>query len=309
MNNPKISIVIPVYNEEKYVQNTIDSLLGQTEKELEIILIDDGSTDNSLNILKSAEEKNPNKVRVFTQKNSGPGAARNLGVKEAKGQIIVLVDADMKFDKNYVKDLTTPVQNGESKGTYHVIEKIANLDNIWARAWRPRNWRMSDWKKAGKSKIFRALKRKDFLDAGGFNPSKGYFDDIGLAEHIGLADPTPAICYHYNPSSLSEVFWQMVWIGSSFPKNKKKIKQYVNRMKNYVFVFFFSLILMILILFLLKINFFLIIFLWIVMLFVLNTGYRVFSDRYITHFFAIPIFMVVKFLGFSYGFIKGLANL
>lgn len=93
MKAPKVSIIIPVYNVEEYIEQTISSLLNQTLKEIEIILIDDGSTDSSREIIKRYSEKYDN-INVILQDNSGPSIARNKGIKEATGDYIVFVDSD-----------------------------------------------------------------------------------------------------------------------------------------------------------------------------------------------------------------------
>ncbi len=91
MVNPLVSIIIPLYNSEKYVEETITSAIGQTWENKEIIIIDDGSTDNSLNI---ARLYACNRVKVFTQTNSGASSARNNGLSEARGDYIQFMDAD-----------------------------------------------------------------------------------------------------------------------------------------------------------------------------------------------------------------------
>lgn len=93
MRAPKVSIIIPVYNVEEYIELTINSLLNQTLKEIEIILIDDGSTDNSRDIIKRYSERYEN-IKVILQQNSGPSRARNRGIQEATGEFIVFVDSD-----------------------------------------------------------------------------------------------------------------------------------------------------------------------------------------------------------------------
>lgn len=89
----KISVIIPVYNCEKYVEKSIHSVLCQTLKELEVICIDDGSTDSSPQLIKQlqAEDK---RIVLFYQKNQGAGAARNMGIKRAQGKYIAFLDAD-----------------------------------------------------------------------------------------------------------------------------------------------------------------------------------------------------------------------
>ncbi len=91
--NPEFSIIVPVYNAEKYIKTCLDSLINQTCKDIEIICINDGSTDNTKEILEQLASKD-NRIVVRTVKNAGQGAARNLGMSIAKGNYIMFVDID-----------------------------------------------------------------------------------------------------------------------------------------------------------------------------------------------------------------------
>lgn len=95
---PKISIIMPVYNTEKYLQKCLDSIINQTLDDIEVLCINDGSKDNSLNILNEYAAKD-SRIRVFSQKNSGPSAARNFALEKVNGEYIVFVDSDDWIDK------------------------------------------------------------------------------------------------------------------------------------------------------------------------------------------------------------------
>lgn len=97
-NNYRISIVVPVYNAEKYLKKCVDSILNQTHKNLELLLVDDGSTDKSLSIMKSYENKDQ-RVKVFHKQNGGQGSARNLALNNVTGDFIGFVDSD-----DYIKN-------------------------------------------------------------------------------------------------------------------------------------------------------------------------------------------------------------
>ncbi len=90
---PKVSIIVPVYNVEKYLSTCLDSLINQTLKDIEIICVNDGSTDNSLNILNEYAQKDT-RIIVINKENSGPGSCRNLGIEKATGEYIQFVDSD-----------------------------------------------------------------------------------------------------------------------------------------------------------------------------------------------------------------------
>jgi glycosyltransferase involved in cell wall biosynthesis len=92
-DNPAISVIIPVYNTEKYLPRCLDSVLAQTFKDFEIICLNDGSADNSAKILSDYAQKDP-RIKIITQTNQGLSEARNVGIKFAKGQYISFVDSD-----------------------------------------------------------------------------------------------------------------------------------------------------------------------------------------------------------------------
>lgn len=110
-NKELVSIVVPVYNNEKYLRECIDSLINQTYKNIEIILINDGSTDNSLEICERYSEKFKN-ILVLNQKNSGPSAARNNGILHANGKYTILVDSDDYVDSNMIEKLVKNNKQG-----------------------------------------------------------------------------------------------------------------------------------------------------------------------------------------------------
>lgn len=93
----KISVIIPVYNVEKYLRECLDSVVNQTLKDIEIICVNDGSTDNSLEILKEYE-KQDSRIKIIDKKNEGAGAARNLGLKSATGDYVIFFDSDDYMD-------------------------------------------------------------------------------------------------------------------------------------------------------------------------------------------------------------------
>lgn len=97
----KISVIIPVYNTEKYLRECLESVINQTLKDIEIICIDDGSTDSSLDILKEYAEID-SRIKVLSQKNKGVGACRNDGIKISSGEFVCFLDADdyYQYDNN-----------------------------------------------------------------------------------------------------------------------------------------------------------------------------------------------------------------
>lgn len=99
-----VSVVVPVYNVEKYLKKCIDSLVNQSYRDLEIILVDDGSTDNSYSICKNYSERD-SRIRVFSKDNEGLGLTRNYGIKRAAGHYLVLVDSDDELGLDHINQL------------------------------------------------------------------------------------------------------------------------------------------------------------------------------------------------------------
>ena len=113
MKNYKISIIIPVYNTEKYIKECIESIIKQTYKNIEIIIVNDGSTDNSVNIIKDYQKKYK-RIKVINQKNKGPSAARNNGIKHSEGDYILFVDSDDWIEENMVEKMINSINNKET---------------------------------------------------------------------------------------------------------------------------------------------------------------------------------------------------
>jgi len=101
---PKVSVIIPVYNTEKYLKQCLVSVINQTFKDIEIICIDDGSTDNSLDILREYQ-KNDNRIKILTQDHKYAGVARNYGMSIAKGEYIFFIDSDDYIQNNTLETL------------------------------------------------------------------------------------------------------------------------------------------------------------------------------------------------------------
>ncbi len=221
----KVSVIIPVYNEEDLIVDCLESLGKQTYGDFEIIVVDDGSTDNSVtrvkNIAKtltSIDAKQFSPIILLKQKHLGAGSARNLGAKKAGGGILVFVDADMTFDKDFIKKLVKPINDGQTKGTTSHDEFVSNLDQVWSKCWginegweeRRRHKNINE----KEDKVFRALLKEQFDRVEGFTPG-GYTDDYSLAEKLGYkAKVVPGAKFnHKNPESLAEIYKQSKWVG------------------------------------------------------------------------------------------------
>lgn len=102
MNDELVSIITPCYNGEKYISETIDSVLGQTYPNFEMIVVDDGSKDNSARVVQKYQQKDK-RIKLIKQNNAGSAAARNNGIRHANGQYIALLDADDVWLPNFLE--------------------------------------------------------------------------------------------------------------------------------------------------------------------------------------------------------------
>ena len=102
MEQAKVSIIIPVYNGEKYINECLNSVLNETYENIEIVIVNDGSTDNTSDILNEYQE---NRIKIINQRNQGVSAARNNGIKNSTGEYITFLDIDDIIIPNYIEDL------------------------------------------------------------------------------------------------------------------------------------------------------------------------------------------------------------
>lgn len=152
----KVSVIMPVYNSEKYLREALDSILGQSLKEIEVICVDDGSTDNSPRILgeyKSADAR----LKIISCSNSGAGLARNAGLKQAQGDYVLFLDSDDWFEQDMLEQMLLLAESSSADIT---ICKAQRFDNLTGKPLE------SDW-----------MLREDCIPETPFDP-------VEISEHI-----------------------------------------------------------------------------------------------------------------------------
>ncbi len=119
----KVSIVIPCYNVEKYIDKCLDSIVNQTYKDLEIICVDDGSKDSTAKIIKNYAKKDE-RVKYFSKKNEGVSAARNFGIDNAGGKYLVFIDSDDYVNEKYIEKMVDKIKSDKSDMVVCGFERV-----------------------------------------------------------------------------------------------------------------------------------------------------------------------------------------
>ncbi len=162
---PKFSVIIPVFNREKFISRAIESVLNQSYKNFELIVVDDGSTDNTSKIIK----KYP--IKIITQQNRGVSAARNAGIKASKGEIIAFLDSDDEWKKDKLKIQANFFIKNPSY-------KIHQTDEIWIKNGKFLNKKKIHQKKEGY--IFYDSLHLCLISPSAVAIKKELFDEVGL---------------------------------------------------------------------------------------------------------------------------------
>ncbi|MBD5132891.1 MAG: glycosyltransferase [Clostridiales bacterium] len=200
---PLVSVIVPVYNVEKYLTRCLDSIVGQTYRNLEIILVNDGSTDHSEDICLQYAQSDP-RICLFTQKNQGLSAARNTGLDHMKGEYVHFVDSDDYISPHMIETLLGVLLQYDVPVVVCNYLEAEDSDDNAALDMIPAG--QADFcKKMGRNEVFdRMWSESKFVTAWGKLYSKGIFEtlrypvgrvyeDAFLSHHI--YSQTDAVCY------------------------------------------------------------------------------------------------------------------
>ncbi len=127
MSTPLVSVIIPIYNSELYLKDCINNVLKQTYENLQIIIVNDGSTDNSLEICKKIKD---DRVEVYSKKNGGASSARNFGLKYKKGKYILFVDSDDYLKEDAIENLVNTAESENADCVYYEADNFTNDEII-----------------------------------------------------------------------------------------------------------------------------------------------------------------------------------
>ncbi|MDR2268999.1 MAG: glycosyltransferase [Rickettsiales bacterium] len=212
-NTPLVSVVIPVYNVEEYLPQGLGSLVLQTCKKLEIICVDDGSTDNSLEILNGFAKKDK-RIKIIRQKNAGVSAARNSGLKVARGKYVHFMDSDDYVSLNYYEKMVATAEYANADMvTGGIIDSNGNIEISYrdSRALVSLKEKICTTKCVKYCSVWRYLFRRTFLTSNKFRFVEGIYAGEDLAfifpvvKAANLIMTVPDAFYYYiryRPSSI-----------------------------------------------------------------------------------------------------------
>ena len=200
-----VSIIIPVYNAEKTLFKCIESILINTYGDYEIILINDGSSDNSMEIMEAYEGKYPEKIKIFSQENQGVAKTRNRGIGYARAKYIMFIDCDDSIENDYIEKFVAEIEKknldvvigGYKRTTSQRVLYEMKLENTpWSRYMS-----MAPWSKIYK-KEFLIENKIEFLDNNIGEDAYFNLQVINLTNKISILD---YVGYHwfYNEQSVS----------------------------------------------------------------------------------------------------------
>ena len=188
----KISVIVPVYNVENYLEKCLNSLVNQTLEEIEILVINDGSTDDSQKIIEVFQHKFPQKIKVFTKENGGLSDARNFGIDRASGNFLAFVDSDDYVSENMFLEMYDLAIKNEAELVIcnlqkvdehgNVTQKLTQIPNFSEKIELEKNFSVfSDLSYFACNKIF----KRELFDGKRFQKGM-HFEDIELIPQILL---------------------------------------------------------------------------------------------------------------------------
>lgn len=221
----KYSVVIPLYNKQRYIKSTLQSVLAQTYTDYEVIVVDDGSTDVSL---QEAEQMQSDKIRVLHQENQGVAVARNTGIENAAGEYIAFLDADDKWNPSYLEEIDKIVQKYPQSdifvsayevdlgnGKKNLSEQMSTQDGCLPSYWATLSSKYDFvWTSAT------TIRKTALVQAGLFRPGEKIGQDLDMWARVARNNPkvayTSSVCVTYNRQAESNARTRVkiAWAGA-----------------------------------------------------------------------------------------------
>lgn len=232
----KYSVVIPLYNKGIHIADTLESVLAQTFQDFEVLVVDDGSTDDSLS---RAESISSPKIQIFRQKNQGVSVARNVGIENAKGEYIAFLDADDMWHPEYLETIDRLVQkypqsdifvtayevlmgNGKKNISAQLTPEDGCLDSYWATLNHKYDF---VWTSAT------TIRREALINAGMFKPGEMIGQDLDMWARVARKNPKVAyssrlcVTYNRNAKENARSRVRIAWAGAFIQDLEEEMKK------------------------------------------------------------------------------------
>lgn len=240
MGDIKVSIVVPIYNLEKYVPRCMDALVNQTLEDIEIICVDDGSKDSAPQIIENYKEKYPNKVRVFHKENGGEWSARTYGLKEAKGEYVGFIDSDDVPEITWAEKLYNAAKENDADIAFSGYDRVDLDTGKTVSVEMTQHGKMNkdvDWNDDfivyANPSLWNKLYRRELVKDSEFLPFRGCNDTLFLIKSYmdGAKRLTfiPDVLYHYYLRSSSQIHSLNLKDIANLEKYLLVMKDYLNK--------------------------------------------------------------------------------
>lgn len=196
-----ITVVVPLYNKEKSVRATLESVRAQSYTDWECIVVDDGSTDNSREVVEGIRELESERIRVIHQENAGVSAARNRGIMEAKGEYVAFLDGDDMWDKDFLKAMVSLIEEYPGKSIYGLgCAQIKKGETVSVRDNYYRGESTWDYATMAFTGSSACVNKQDAIEVGLFDTRMTHGEDIDMwwrlmLLHGGASDMRPYAYY------------------------------------------------------------------------------------------------------------------
>lgn len=241
----KISVVIPVYGVEKYIRQCLESIINQTYKNLEIIVVNDGTKDNSMKIVE--EYLSDERIKIINQENSGVSIARNKGIEEARGEYIAIIDSDDWLELNTFEELMKLVENKEdiivfdfykfNETTQKIKKKTTTIEEFKNNIPDDKKYLISMYGSESCNKLY----RREFLEKFNIKYEKMLYEDVFWkietflqAEKIKI---TGKRYYYYRNGRANSTMWKTAQKDNDnefIKKQKEAYKKMIELLDNFL---------------------------------------------------------------------------
>ena len=225
---PMVSVVVPAYNMEQYIAETLDSILGSTYSNIEVIVVDDGSKDATISIVENYAKRD-NRVSLLTQANAGPSRARNNAIEHSRGEYILPVDADDIISPTFIASAVDAIEKDDS---IKVVSCRCEFFGLRSGEWALPDFTLKDLALDNRVCATSLYRRADWEEAGGYSETIIAREDwafwIAMLKDGGKVHRLPEVGLYYRVRAASKRF------------QDRKLKGFVVKRLNRMFPDFFE---------------------------------------------------------------------